>query len=817
MAIPEKTLITLEYDKVIERLVKHCATERGRALAAELRPATGYEDVFSAQRLTAEARRLLELKPNVSLSDVKDVAAVVTQAALGRILEAGELLDVQATLAAAGAVRQTVDKLRAYVPHLAEIADRIENFKDVVSEIGRCLNAKGEIVDSASPALASLRRESRVAHERLRSRLESVLASQAGKGALQEAIITLRDGRYVVPVKAEMRSQLPGIVHDVSSSGATVFLEPLEVVEMGNRWRELLAEEEREVARILRALSALVGDQAEEIKRALDALAEVDLLLAKARLGEAIKAKWLPHDPPERGGSEQRWLLEEPGSFYLRNARHPLLTGEVVPITVWMGSGGPSSGSQPPSTGPAGFRVLLITGPNTGGKTVALKTIGLLALMAQAGLPVPADSDSRLPVFDAVYADIGDEQSIEQSLSTFSSHISNIISILAQATHRSLVLLDELGAGTDPVEGAALAKAILSRLLTTGCLAVATTHHGELKAYAHATPGIANASVEFDAERLQPTYRLAIGLPGQSSALSIAERLGMPEDVLQEARQGIGSDRLAVEAMISDLHRQREEASSASERQRIAAQEAERARERVTKELQSLEANRQKLVERTRREMETELQQARARLREAMKALEKAERTGVFDRAQVMQAAQAELTAVEEAVKRVQRRERPRRRGKLPPIEPGDRVYLADIPTPGEAVTAPDSAGDFEVALGALRARINLKQVADVEKVGLERARGTPASAPEFSFPRVAPELDLRGMTVDEALSLVDQRIDEAARAGVSQLRIIHGKGTGTLRAAVRSMLRKHALVREQAAAEPREGGDGVTVVDIAG
>ncbi|MDP9181061.1 MAG: Smr/MutS family protein, partial [Chloroflexota bacterium] len=402
-----------------------------------------------------------------------------------------------------------------------------------------------------------------------------------------------------------------------------------------------------------------------------------------------------------------------------------------------------------------------------------------------------------------------------------SSHIGNIVSILGGITNRSLVLLDELAAGTDPVEGSALAKAILSQLLRTGCLTIATTHHGELKAYAHTTAGVTNASVEFDAESLSPTYRLHIGLPGQSNALSIAERLGMPGQVLAEARAGIDPDRLAVESMITDLHRHREEAAAASDTQRVAAREAEHARARVTKELQSLEANRTKLVEQTRREMETELQTARARLREALRELQKAERTSVFERAQVIEKLSEEVAAVDEGVKRVQRRERKPRRDPLRAIEPGDRVFLTDVPTPGEAITSPDAAGEFEVMLGSLRARINVKQIANVEK-GATVGQGP---SPDYhsreteqitAMPRPSPELDLRGMTVDEALPLVDQRLDDAARAGIAELRIIHGKGTGTLRQAVRDMLRKHALVRTSASAESRAGGDGVTVVEIA-
>jgi DNA mismatch repair protein MutS2 len=805
--MPGKVLSTLEYGKVVERLARLCYTERGRALAAGLTPSSDYAEVLHRQRLTADARRLIELKPNLSFSDVHDVGGVVEAAALGRQLEPQELLDVRVTLDAARHLQEAVDRVRIHVPFLSDTAERIADFRQAASEIGRCIDGKGEVVDAASPALARLRRESRVAHDRLTSRLQEVL--NRSKTALQEPIITLRNGRYVVPVKAELRSQLPGIVHNVSSSGATVFLEPMETVEMGNRWRELIAEEEREIARIMRDLSALVGSQAEEVAVALTALAEIDVLVAKVRFGESIRATQLPHDD-----AEQRWLTEEPGSLYLQNARHPGLTGDVVPVSVWLGEGGPTSREAPSGDG---FTVLLITGPNTGGKTVALKTVGLLALMAQAGIPVPAERDSRLPVFDAVFADIGDEQSIEQSLSTFSSHMSNIISILRGATHRSLVLLDELAAGTDPVEGSALAQAILAHLLRLGCLTIATTHHGELKAFAHSTAGISNASVEFDAESLAPTFRLHIGLPGQSNALAIAERLGMPDEVLAEAREGISPDRLQIESLISDLHRHREEAEAASDEQRSAAGEARTARDRVTKELRSLEANRNRLIEETRKEMEAELQKTRVRLLEAQKELAQAERLSLFERAKVVESVQKEAEAVAEEVKKVRKRERRKPAGPLPEIGPGDRIFLHDVPTPGEAITAPDGSGDLEVKLGSLRARVNVRQIESVEKAE-DREPEPRVYEPSLSLmPKASPELDLRGLSVDEALLLIDQRLDEAARSGVKELRIIHGKGTGTLRRAVREMLAKHTLVESQAPAERRDGGDGVTVVELGG
>jgi DNA mismatch repair protein MutS2 len=808
---PEKSLTTLEYDKVIARLGGMTQTSRGKALARSLKPSAEYAEVLHRQRLTAEGRRLREMKPNLGLGAVADITTLARQASLGHALEPGELLEVQATLAQANTAHETVDRLRVYLPHLAEIADRVGDFRAITAEIGGCINQRGEIVDAASPVLAQLRRESRVAHDRLTARLNQLLTSS--RSAIQEPIVTLRDGRYVIPVKAEQRAQLPGIVHDVSSSGATVFLEPLETVEMGNRWREMLAEEQREIARILRQLSAMAGERSEEIEDAIEALAEIDLALAKARLGEAIGAKELPHDGPE-----QPWLLEEPGGLILETARHPLLTGDVVPITVWLGK--TESRKSEIESDNGAFTVLLITGPNTGGKTVALKTVGLLSLMAQAGLPLPADANSRLPVFDAVFADIGDEQSIEQSLSTFSSHIGNIISILGSATGNSLVLLDELGAGTDPVEGAALAKAILHRLLATGSLTVATTHHGELKEFAHTTPGIANASVEFNVETLSPTYRLHIGLPGQSNALAIAQRLGMPEDILEEARAGIDPDRLAVESLISDLHREREVARTAGAEQRAAAHDAEKARQRVAKELQSLEANRGRLIERTQREMEAELTEMRKRLREATREIQRAERLSVFERAKAVESAHAEVTAAETSVKRVAERKQRRRRAPLPEIAPRDRVFLIDVPTPGEAISAPDERGDLDVNLGALRARINVRQIERVEKYEPGSVDGRATVGPLAStmpLPSTSPELDLRGLTVDEALMLIDQRLDEAARAGIRELRIIHGKGTGTLRRAVRDMLSKHALVQGHAGAPQRAGGDGVTVVELAG
>ena len=805
-----KSLHTLEYDKIIDRLAALCAFPASRRLALDLQPSSDYPKVLRRQRLTAEGRRALELKPNLSLAPARDVGDLVGQAARGHVLEPPELLDVHATLSLARSIRNALSRLRVHLPLLAEIAEGIEDFGGLEGRIDRTISQHAEVVDGASPVLAQLRRDARQAHDRLSHRLQQIVSSRANRGALQEPIVTLRDGRYVVPVKAEFRSQLPGIVHDISSSGATVFMEPLEVVEMGNKWREIQLEEKREVQRILRDLSQAVGERAADIAAAVDRLAEIDLALAKGRLGEALRANELPHD-----GLDQHWLAPTGrGGLRLDEARHPLLSGDnlppgrqVVPITVWAGLEGDD-----------GFAALLITGPNTGGKTVALKTVGLLALMAQAGLPVPAGAESRLPVFDGIYADIGDEQSIEQSLSTFSSHMGNIIYILGAAAPRSLVLLDELGAGTDPAEGAALAKAILQRLLRVDCLTIATTHHGELKAFAHATPGIANASVEFDPETLSPTYRLTIGLPGQSNALAIAARLGMPDDVLAEAREAIDPERLAVESLIVDLTREKEAAASARFEQETAAARAQQAEQQVSERLAALESGRERLLEKTRREMEEQLSRARARLHNSLRELERASRLPAPERSAAVEVAQQEIEAVEKAVEKLEKR-RKRRRGPLPPIEPGDLLYLRDLPLPGEALSAPDDQGEVEVKLGALRARVSLKQIEKVEKGDTrQETRDTAPPRPRVPGPvsRVSPEMDVRGMSADDALLLVEQRLDEAFRAGLAEVRIVHGKGTGTLRRAVREMLSKHALVRSHASAEPRKGGDGVTVVELA-
>ena len=607
---------------------------------------------------------------------------------------------------------------------------------------------------------------------------------------MQDAIVTLREGRYVLPVRSEARSAVPGIVHDASASGATVYVEPMAVVDLGNRWRELEAQERHEVERVLRDLAEAVGDAADDLADAVERLARLDLALAKARLAEEFGATALA----ERA-RDVPWLVDAPAELRLVEARHPLLDGEVVPVTIEAG-------------GEA--RALLITGPNTGGKTVALKTAGLLCVMALAGLPVPAAAGSRVPVYDAVFADIGDEQSIEQSLSTFSGHMTAIIDILERADARSLVLLDELGAGTDPTEGAALAIAIVERLVAAGVTLIATTHHSELKLYAHNRADVANASVEFDVATLAPTYRLRIGIPGQSNALAIATRLGMPDEVIEAAGAGLSSEQRDLESVLADLRDQLTAAEDRAERaaadrdaaealridlegrlSELAEESArlrEDARDRVRAEVRDAE----RLLQRARREIEA------ARLEQAAEDLERARRAAAALVPEPPPAAPSPAARTAET---------------LPAPEVGARVWLRGVSVPGEALGEPNADGEFEVQLGALRTRVRLPQVERIETA--DGAVALPIATPPM--PEAPEEVEVRGRRIEEGLVAVESFIDDASRAGRERVRIIHGRGTGAMRQAVRGLLDGHPLVVSYEGGGSREGGEGVTIVRLAG
>ncbi len=792
-------LRTLEYDKIIARLARLTSFAAGADLARGLAPSADYREVVRRQRETAEARRLLALKPRTGLGGAHGVRPQAEKASRGGILDPNELLDIQTTLECARDLKYSIGKLDESLPLLADAVSVIEPLTRIIDDIKRSINQRSEVTDQASPALGAIRREVRTLHDRLYQRLEEILASASTRGIAQEPIITLRDGRYVIPVKADMRGQIKGVVHDVSGSGATVWMEPLAVVELANRWREAQIEEEHEIERVLRRLSGDIGAHADAVITNVDVLARIDLALAKVRLGDEIDAPELPYE-----GEDQPWIVEAPAQLHLLEARHPLLRRPVVPTTITAGGA---------------YRVLLITGPNTGGKTVALKTAGLLSLMAQAGLPVPADRGSRVPVFSQVFADIGDEQSIEQSLSTFSSHMTHIIRILGEADARSLVLLDELAAGTDPAEGAALARSVLLRLLGLGALTIATTHHGELKAFAHGTDGVMNASVEFNVETLSPTYHLTIGLPGRSNALEIAQRLGMPREIIEGARDSIAPEQRQVDELLSDIRRERDDAVAARRAEEHARRESEEIRARLSERLETVDDERARLIEQARAEVERETERVKEILARAARDAEAAR----------LEAAEKKLKQAAEEARRVaeqQRRSlRPRRReaphtrvpsGPRPEvIRAGDMVWLRGMDRFGEAMSAPDARGEVEIRLGPLKSRIKLAQVERVQRPHVSQAHG--AITADFAPPPdVSPELDLRGHTVDEALPVVERYLDDAFRAALPEARIIHGKGTGTLRRVVRETLAKHPFVSSYEEAQRELGGEGVTIVKLA-
>ncbi|MDA1010370.1 MAG: endonuclease MutS2 [Chloroflexi bacterium] len=775
------TLAVLEFPAVLSRLAALTSFSAGREAALALRPVVDHDLVVRRQRQTGEAIHLRRMGIEASMGGARDIRASAGGAARGQALTAGDLLDVASLCRAATQAARTLTRNAEDAPLLASLGGGFADLDPLRDLIEGAIDEGGSVRDSASTELAQIRRELHEAHARLQQRLQAMLSSSSVAGALQEPIIVMRDGRYVLPVKADFRGAVRGVVHDTSASGQTVYVEPLAVVDLANRWRELQVQERHEVERILSDLSLAVGSLADDLIDAVQRLGEVDLAQAKARLGDELGATALSQR------TRASWIVEAPAELRLVEARHPLLSGHVVPVSLHVGGE---------------TRALLITGPNTGGKTVALKTAGLLCLMALAGLPVPAEAGTHIPVYHSIFADIGDEQSIAQSLSTFSGHMTAVIGIIERADTRSLVLLDEVGAGTDPTEGAALGIAIVERLVESGAALIATTHHSELKLYAHQTPGVQNASVEFDLESLRPTYRLTVGLPGQSNALAIASNLGMPADVIARARAGLSSDERDLESLLAELRAQLSEAETRAEAAARAAAEAEAIRDDLYRRQSELTADEARLR-----------QDARARIRRELHAVER-----MLEKSRrEVEAARIEQARIDLARARVQIEELPAEPEAdsgatvdASDIGPGTRIWLRGMDTAGEALDEPDEDGELEVQLGALRTRVRIEQVARIDapqRVWIDRSRVAVVQAPDSG-----EEVDLRGRTIDEALPLLDEFLDHAARAGRARVRLIHGKGTGALRRAVREFASSHPLVKSYESAEAPEGGEGVTI-----
>lgn len=792
----KRHLNTLEFPQILTRLARHVSFSAGRDLALSLEPSPVLVEVQHRLQETREARHLLDVHGGLSLGGAHDVRHLARNAGRGALLSPADLLDISSTLRVGQRVQRMMGRLHGQVPLLADIAARVEPCQGLADEINRCINDQGEVVDHASAKLSRIRRELRVAHERLLDKLNRIITNARNASYLQESLITQRSGRYVIPIKADFRGRIPGLVHDTSASGATLFIEPLSVVEMANRWRELQIEEGKEVERILIELSAFVASLADELAWTVEALAALDLILAKARYANALDATEptivpvVPKPLPEQIESAH----QHPGTVLdLRQARHPLLDpDQVVPIDVYLADD---------------YFVLVITGPNTGGKTVSLKTVGLMAAMAQSGLHLPVAEASSLSVFDGIYADIGDEQSIEQSLSTFSSHLTNIVDILDHADQRSLVLFDELGAGTDPVEGSALARAILSHLLERRITTLVATHYSELKAYAHATPGVENASVEFDLETLAPTYRMQIGLPGRSNAFAIAERLGLSPLIVRAARALISPEELETESLLAEIQEAHRTATAARDEAVLAQRRVAEREHQLAARLATIEGERATILGETRAEARRELAAARQEI-EALRE-QMAERHSLSTLGEEWLAqAQARLAEEEKAL--------PPPPPPLPPEEVvlpgtigvGDTVWIRGLSTTGQVTALEGNTVDVQVGNFGVRV-----QRSDLERRAGRKVAEAPQPAVETgAHPAPSVELDLRGQRVEECIPRLDKYLDDAFLAGMPFVRIVHGKGTGALRQAVRQQLRGHPLVKSHRSGERGEGGSGVTV-----
>ena len=793
----DKDLELLEFNKIREILAGFTSFSASRELALDLSPLSDEEEVRLRLRQSAEARRLLSLSPDTHIGEVVDIREVVKMAARGKVLDAQSLLEIQRTLDSVHRLKSHLMNLPGELPLLSGLARDIGALDQLQKDIDGCLSPTGDLLDTASPKLASVRHRMREVRQELLTHLEAIIRSPRGRKIIQEPIVTEREGRYVILVKVECRRQIKGIVHDVSNTEATVFIEPWTTTDVQNELRELVAEEKHETERILRTLSAEVGAFESEISHNIELIAEIDLALAKARYAKEAKAT----EPiiVAAGRSAEAKGHEPVGVLRLVEARHPLLGKKAVPLSVEIGRD---------------FSVLVITGPNTGGKTVALKTIGLLSLMAQAGLPIPAQAESRIPIYDGVYADIGDEQSIEQTLSTFSWHMGNIVHIINNATAKSLVLLDELGTNTDPGEGSALGCAILRHFLPQGTMIVATTHYTELKALAHATEGMQNAALDVDPVTMVPTYHLTVGIPGGSNALATASRLGLPAEIVTRARHMLSQGAQEIEALLTHLATEQKNAESLRHSLEKELNEAEKSDADLKNRLRQLEEERRKIINQTRDQIVREAAELQVRIREAAVELRKEKSRERIEQAKkALAEAQEQLNAgVWQARPAVEIDEKEAEAG---PITAGDTVWLTEAGVPATVLAVSEERGLVEVHAGKVKITLRLDSVEKrIPSTGAMKTGGALITR-RLSKSRVPLELDLRGKRAEEVEPALEGYLNEASLCGLSRVRIIHGIGTGTVRQIVREILASHPLVTSFQPGEQGEGGDGVTIVNM--
>ena len=786
----QKALKTLEFDKIIHILTAHAASEGAKEMCRKLVPYDNINDVERAQRETADALRRVYRKGSVSFGGIRDIRGSLKRLEIGGILGMGELLQIMSLLETAGKIRQygqreADDTSRDSLDESFEFLDPVPT---LASEIRRCILADDEMADDASSALLQIRRSMRQMNDKVHNTLNSMVNGSA-RSYLQDPVVTMRDGRYCLPVKAEHRSQVPGMIHDQSSTGSTLFIEPMAVIKLNNDFKELLMKEQQEIEKILSVLSEKAAAVTEILAEDYRILTALDFIFARAMMAKDMKAT--------------RPIFNTERQIHIKDGRHPLLDPKkAVPITVRLGDD---------------FDLLIITGPNTGGKTVSLKTVGLFTLMGQAGLHIPAFEGSRLAVFDQVYADIGDEQSIEQSLSTFSSHMTTIVSILKEVTLNSLVLFDELGAGTDPTEGAALATAILDHLHRQGIRAMATTHYSELKVYALSTEGVENACCEFDVESLRPTYRLLIGIPGKSNAFAISSRLGLEDFLIEDAKKRINAQDVSFEDMMAELQDSRVKLLNEQEEITRYKSEIRTLRDALQKKQDRIDERKEKILSDAAAQANAILQEAKDYADETMKNFHK------FGKASIsVKNMEAERARLREKIKENDSRTakaapKPKKKLKAAALHIGDRVRVLSLNLEGTVSTLPNSKGDLFVQMGILRSQVNIN---DLEYIGeaenLQKGMTTGGGKLRMSkSAAVSTEINLIGMTVDEAIAHLDKYLDDAYLAHVPSVRIVHGKGTGALRTAVHQYLKRCKHVKSFRLGTFGEGDAGVTIAEF--
>ena len=790
----EKSLRILEYPKIIEMLAEHAGSEEGKRKCRALLPSADLSEILKGQMETSDALSRIYKSGSLSFGGVREVRAALLRLKVGASINMTELLHIASLL-------ETTNRVRQYGKRDAEEEDKdsldamfsaLEPLTPLTHEIRRCILDEEQVADDASPALKSVRRQIRQTNDKIRSQLSAMITSQSVGGKLQDSLVTMRNGRYCLPVKAEYRSQVPGMIHDQSSSGATLFIEPMAVVKLNNDLSQLAAKEKEEIAKVLDTLSQEAADAAPAIESDYSLLTELDFIFAKASFSRSYR------------GTEP--VFNEEGIIHLKKARHPLLDRKTaVPIDIELGDT---------------FRMLIVTGPNTGGKTVSLKTAGLLTLMGQAGLHIPAFEHSQLSVFQSVYADIGDEQSIEQSLSTFSSHMTNIVDILGQAGPGSLVLLDELCAGTDPVEGAALAVSILRELLAEGVSVMATTHYSELKVFAMTTEGVCNASCEFDVATLSPTYRLLIGIPGKSNAFAISGKLGLPEHIIENARQTIDAQQQSFEDLLSDLEASRLMIEKEQEETRQYRDEVVRLKKKLETKQINIDQQKQKILDDAREKARNILQDAKDYADHTIRTMNKLSSKGGVD----MRDLERERTAIRNKLEQSggKKKKAPEEilasKSRPEDFHKGDRVRVLSMKLNGTIISDINGSGEFMVQMGIMKSYVHYTDLMltaeEMEERKKEKSSGSGKIRMEKSA-SVSSSVNLIGQTVDEAMINLSKYLDDAYLAKLNQVTVIHGRGTGALRKAVQEKLRKTKYVKSFRAGMYGEGENGVTVVEF--